>query len=378
MTIPYFWNILVVKTTYHNDKTKFFNGVVMLIGFQNYVICFMISFAASGLLVLLFQNYSMPKLQSSSGPQKIHEGFVPRFGGLAVLTGLFPSLLSFPSVNQSLFIMLTFVALPVLLAGLLEDFTGCVSAGIRFVVSLLAGGMFCLMSGYVISSVNIVLIDFFLSVQAISILLTILAIASLANSLNIIDGLNGLAGSSTVFMTMSLGFLASQSGDEQLSIICYTIAASSLGFLLLNFPFGKFFLGDGGAYFLGFFIAAIAIIMPERNFDISPFSSLLIVIYPFYELCRSFVRRILTDGEHVFQADDKHLHSLVFRHMKTRSDLSPQVQHTLSSLIMMTLPLICCSWAVFFSGDLLLLVVGIFVFVIVYEMLAFRMRQAIS
>lgn len=350
----------------------------MPIGFQNYVICFMMSFVASGLLVLLFQNYSMPKLQSLSGPQKIHEGFVPRFGGLAVLTGLLPTLFFFPNVNQSFFIMLTLVALPVLLAGLLEDFAGCVSAQIRFSVSLFTGGLFCLISGYVISSVNIALIDFFLSVPAISILLTILAIASLANSLNMIDGLNGLAGSSTVFMTMSLGFLASQSGDDQLSVISYTLAASSLGFLLLNFPLGKFFLGDGGAYFLGFFIAAIAIIMPERNFDISPFSSLLIVIYPFYELCRSFVRRILTASEHVFRADNKHLHSLVFRYMKTRSDLSPQVQHTVSSLIMMTLPLICCSWAVLFSDDLFSLVVGVFVFVIVYEMLAYRMRQAIS
>ena len=350
----------------------------MLIGFQNYVICFFMSLAVSGFLVLLFQNHNMPKLQSFSGPQKIHEGFVPRFGGFAVLSGLFPTLLFFPSVNPSLFMILTLVALPVLLVGLLEDFTGCVSARIRFSVSLLAGGLFCLISDYVISSVDIALIDFFLSVPVVAILLTILAVASLSNSLNMIDGLNGLAGSSTVFMTMSLGFLASQSGDDQLSVIGYTLAASSLGFLLLNFPFGKLFLGDGGAYFLGFFIATIAIIMPERNFDISPFSSLLIVMYPFYELCRSFVRRILTAGGHVFRADDKHLHSLVFRYMKTRSDLSPRIQHTVSSLIMMSLPLICCSWAVFFSGDLFSLVVGVFVFVIVYEMLAYQVRHAIS
>jgi UDP-N-acetylmuramyl pentapeptide phosphotransferase/UDP-N-acetylglucosamine-1-phosphate transferase len=268
--------------------------------------------------------------------------------------------------------------MPALLAGLVEDFTGRVSAHLRFFASLFVGGIFCLVSGYNISSVNIALIDLFLSVPVISICLTILAIASLANSINIIDGLNGLAGSSTVFMTISFGFLASQSGDDQLSIICYTLAASCFGFLLLNFPFGKIFLGDGGAYFLGSLLAAISIIIPERNADISPFSSLLIVIYPFYELCRSFVRRILTAGEHVFWADDKHLHSLVFRYMKTHSNLSLHIQHTLSSLIMMTLPLTCCCWAIFFSGDLVSLIFGVFAFVIVYEILNFRMRYAIS
>jgi UDP-N-acetylmuramyl pentapeptide phosphotransferase/UDP-N-acetylglucosamine-1-phosphate transferase len=369
---------LTTQTTNFDNKTDFSNGVSMVIGFENYVICVMVSFVASGLLVLLFQNFSVLKRQSFSGPQKIHEGFVPRFGGLAISASIFSTLIFFPNVKQSLFLLLTLAAMPALLAGLVEDFTGRVSARLRLWASLFVGVIFCAVTGYSISSVNIELIDFFLSVPIISMCLTILAIASLANSINIIDGLNGLAGSSTAFMTISFGFLASQSGDHQLGIICYTLAASCFGFLLLNFPFGKIFLGDGGAYFLGSLLATIAIIIPERNADISPFSSLLIVMYPFYELCRSFVRRILTSGEHIFRADNKHLHSLVFRYMKTRSNLSLNIQHSLSSLIMMTLPLTCCCWAIFFSGDMVSLVFGVFVFVIVYELLNFRMRYAIS
>ena len=95
---------------------------------------------------MLFHDHSMLKLQSFSGPQKIHEGFVLRFGGLAVLTGLLPTLLFFPSVDR-----LVYNVNSCCIAGVsgwfIEDFTGCVSARIRFSFSILAGGLFCLASG---------------------------------------------------------------------------------------------------------------------------------------------------------------------------------------------------------------------------------------
>ena len=71
------------------------------------------------------------------------------------------------------------------------------------------------------------------------------------------------------------------------------LVASLFGVFLFNFPFGKIFVGDGGAYFIGAVIAAMAVLLPERNNSVSPYASAIIVIYPFYELMRSFLRRLV-------------------------------------------------------------------------------------
>ena len=106
------------------------------------------------------------------------------------------------------------------------------------------------------------------------------------------DGLNGLAAATAMLMIASFGLLAEKFGDTELAMICFLLIASGAGFVVWNFPFGKIFLGDSGAYLLGALAATLSVMLPERNAEISPFSSLLIVIYPFYELIRSFVRRV--------------------------------------------------------------------------------------
>ena len=71
------------------------------------------------------------------------------------------------------------------------------------------------------------------------------------NAFNLIDGLNGLSSYVSVSTAVTLSIIAFRVGDVQSTIFLILFTASILGFMVLNFPFGKIFLGDGGAYLLG-------------------------------------------------------------------------------------------------------------------------------
>ena len=335
---------------------------------HSYLIAVFISSLVSGAIYWLARQRSKIGLDIDLGPQKIHQGAVPRIGGMAIFIGVFLSIPLLQSVSMPLFGLLAIAATPVFLAGIVEDFTGSVSAQLRLIVSLISGCLFCWITGYQVTSVGIDALGFLFAMPLISFLMTSLAIGAMVNALNIVDGLNGLASTSAVLMIASFGVLSKQFGDFELQVICFSIVAASSGFLIWNFPFGKVFLGDGGAYFLGALAAGVAVLLPERNDGISPFSSMLIIIYPFYELVRSTARRILVKGYKAFEPDNQHLHSQIHRFVSSRVSMDRVTQNSLSSVVVLILPLFCCCWAVVFMDDRVLLTSGIFVFILMYEM----------
>ena len=74
------------------------------------------------------------------------------------------------------------------------------------------------------------------------------------NGFNFIDGLNGLSSFNFLTILLSIYFLADLYQDELTKNWTIFIILLSLFFLVLNFPFGKFFLGDSGSYLYAFFI----------------------------------------------------------------------------------------------------------------------------
>jgi UDP-N-acetylmuramyl pentapeptide phosphotransferase/UDP-N-acetylglucosamine-1-phosphate transferase len=86
-----------------------------------------------------------------------------------------------------------------------------------------------------------------------------------------------------------------------------------LGFFVWNFPAGLIFLGDGGAYFLGFWVAELAVLVVHRNAQVSPLFPLLVCIYPVFETLFSIYRRKMLRGQPAGMPDGIHLHSLIYR-----------------------------------------------------------------
>ena len=82
---------------------------------------------------------------------------------------------------------------------------------------------------------------------------------------------------------VSLCILAHRFGDNEILLICICVVAAILGFLFFNYPKGLIFLGDGGAYLIGFLVALLTIVLLSKNSEISPWVAILINIYPITE-----------------------------------------------------------------------------------------------
>ena len=183
-------------------------------------------------------------------------------------------------------------------------------------MTFLSGIIFVTLSNYSIWYVNIWGIDYLLSYFLISLIFTSFAIAGISNAINIIDGFNGLASGSVLIMICGISIISLKVSDFELFQICIYLVSIILGFMIFNFPNGRIFLGDSGAYMLGFILSCLLVLLPFRNQEISPWVSLLICIYPFFETIFSIYRKTKRSGHNYDKPDKLHLHMLVYRFFK--------------------------------------------------------------
>lgn len=251
------------------------------------------------------------------GPQKIHIGRIPRIGGGVIFLVLILKSLSFINDTsffkyKDIFIFLIITNTPCFILGILEDITKKVSAMFRLLGTLSSGIIGYIISGYLIQELKIPILDDLLSIFVIALIFQSLFIATFCNSLNIIDGLNGLVGFLILVGLFSFMVLSMFIGDEvlfELTIILFVVVAT---FVIFNWPFGKIFLGDGGAYFLGGSVGWLCIILTVRHPEIPIFYTLNLFFYPLCELVFTTIRRMIK-FKNPMKPDDFHLHSLIYK-----------------------------------------------------------------
>ncbi len=251
-----------------------------------------------------------------SGPQKFHAAPVPRVGGVGIFVGvlgaaLVLSLTTPRSGPVALWLMLC--AVPAFASGLLEDLTKTQSPRRRLFFTAVSAALAIMLLDAAIERTDIPGLDWVVSFPVGAALVTVLAVAGVANALNIIDGFNGLASMCAVLILGSLGYVAFQVGDNVVMWLAVAGAGALLGFFVWNFPLGLIFLGDGGAYFVGFYVAELAILLLHRNPGVSPMFPLLVCIYPIFETLFSIYRRVVLRGRSPGMPDGIHLHSLIYR-----------------------------------------------------------------
>ena len=166
------------------------------------------------------------------------------------------------------------------------------------------------LTGISLSGVDVPLIDPFLSYTLVSVAFTAFAVGGIANAVNIIDGVNGLASGFVVVALIGLALVAGLEGDINLSAACLAVAAATIGFWFVNWPWGWLFLGDGGSYFGGFALAWISVLLIERNTGVTAFVPLLICIHPVTEVLFSIYRRRMKQAS-PGHPDRLHLHTLI-------------------------------------------------------------------
>lgn len=287
-------------------------GIVFPLG-----VAFSVSFLVSLLFVCTKRWHISVTGDLDPGIQRAHLGEVPRVGGLALVIGLSAAVAAVPTGVENLIVMLLVGSIPALVFGVFEDFTKSVGVRTRLFATLASGWLAWYLTGYSLTRLDIAGIDFLLQAKVVSVILTAVAVAGLANAVNIIDGLNGLAGCHAVVAHMAIAFLAATLGDIELMSFCMLLAACTAGFLALNWPLGKIFLGDGGSYFLGFSTAWACILLVERHSVVSPFAAVLLTAHPLFEVAFTVFRRACR-LKGVGRPDRLHMHSLVNRRFVRR------------------------------------------------------------
>ena len=273
-----------------------------------------VTFGVSVLILVTKGWHGVLTFDAFTGPQKFHEQATPRIGGIAVFAGFWVAANVAASPIRELLFVLGISGAASFGAGLAEDLSRSISVTLRSLAMILSGLFFCLLTGYSVTRLEIPLVDTIMEFHYVSIAFTAIAIAGLANAVNLIDGFHGLAAGSVIIMLVALAVVASFAGDHDLVMLAIVLASVLLGFLLVNFPFGYVFLGDGGAYVAGFWLGALAVMLPMRNPEISAWVSLLILAYPVLETSFSVIRRTIRQGYHTLsQPDRMHLHTLVYR-----------------------------------------------------------------
>jgi len=252
-----------------------------------------------------------------SKPQRMHQHQVCRLGGAAIMAGLGTYfLLSLPSGSSGTAdtepfpIWLVFVAFPVFAFGIMEDCWGNLSARKRLIAATMSALGACFLLNAVLPIPGI-------SANGGGILcwvFTCFCVAGVTNAFNIVDGLNGLASGVSVILMTALGWIAYGLGDLLLVQACVGVVAAVIGFLLVNFPFGRIFLGDGGAYLIGFLFAECSVLLLVRHSEVTWFFPLALAIYPVTETLFSIYRRKKKKSQ-AQGADALHLHSLVHQRL---------------------------------------------------------------
>jgi UDP-N-acetylmuramyl pentapeptide phosphotransferase/UDP-N-acetylglucosamine-1-phosphate transferase len=184
--------------------------------------------------------------------------------------------------------------MPAFLFGLAEDVTKRVGVLARLLATMFSGLLAWWLTDYSLSRVDVWGIDWLLKYTVISMVFTSFTIAGAANAINIIDGYNGLAAVVSAMILAGLGYVAFYLGDRLILVAAVGMLGAIAGFLIWNYPRGLIFLGDGGAYFIGFMIGTLSVVMLARHPQVSAWFPLLLCIYPVFETLFSIQLRCIT------------------------------------------------------------------------------------
>ncbi len=328
------------------------------------------------LLLATLRWHGHLSLDSSTGVQRNHSQTTPRVGGVAVLAGVLAGWTLTLEASQSLLGSLMLAGVPAFVFGLAEDLTKKVSVRSRLLATMACGVLGYVLTGHSITAVNIPGIDWLLGAPLLSVAFTAFAVAGVANAVNIIDGMNGLA-SGTILINLCIFALISHAlGDAALVQTCVVLGAGVLGFMLINWPLGKIFLGDAGAYFLGFSVAWLAVLLLARHPEVSAWAPLLICGFPILEVLFS-IRRRWRRHQAIGAPDRLHLHSLVNRRLVRR--LLPKgsrlARNSATGALMWGAGLLPATIALYFFTDTSALVLGLVLCSFAYSAVYARLTQ---
>ncbi|MDX1920938.1 MAG: MraY family glycosyltransferase [Candidatus Caenarcaniphilales bacterium] len=294
------------------------------------VLGFAIALISSLILTPLICNWAVKlKLLDKPGGRHIHKNPVPRLGGVSIYLSLIIASLLFLIVYGRYspggirFELLGILAGGTLIfvVGLLDDLSPLpaslklaaqiLSAVVAWIcdvkVKFLANPLFLIG----LSETRVVELD-----PIVSFIVTIGWLVLITNALNLVDGLDGLAGGVAMITALSLWaiLLDGKINQPAGALLSATLAGAVMGFLRLNYSPARIFLGDSGAYFLGFTLGATAVASLSGNPNTATVGFLVLVAFsfPLFETMFTIGRRFIK-GKPIMQPDSDHIHHRILK-----------------------------------------------------------------
>jgi len=268
------------------------------------------------------------------GKQRVHEGETPRLGGLICFLYLFIfSLILREKIFADNLQVILACLLPMMLVTLKEDLTHDVDYKIRFLGTILSATALIIFANQSLPHVNhiIVISDLFQS-PVFSFVFYSLCLMAVANGCNFIDGMNGLLGFYLLGALLSCLQLTYIVDDVFMAIPIILLIEMIILFLLVNFPWGKIFMGDSGAYLMALILGIWVINFFGTYNNISSWNACLIFFYPIAEVTYSTIRKFL-QKKSPFHPDREHLHLKVYDILNTTLK-KPRLSNNLTTVFL--------------------------------------------
>jgi UDP-GlcNAc:undecaprenyl-phosphate GlcNAc-1-phosphate transferase len=251
--------------------------------------------------------------------RKVHIKAVPRLGGVAIYAACVIALSTLPFVDNLLTQSLhhhtseIFTALIpatlVLLLGIYDDLRGT-NASVKFAALGLIATLFYVMGG----RIEILSIPFVGPVHlpsTLSFMLTILWLVGIANAFNLIDGLDGLASGAALFSTLVILVVSFSQSAPVMIVVALVLCGALAGFLRYNFNPASIFLGDSGALFVGFTLAALSVLGSQKaTTAVAVVIPVLAFGLPVIDTGVTMARRLIS-RKPLFQGDNEHIHHML-------------------------------------------------------------------
>ena len=297
----------------------------MFIEITSLLIIFAIAFILTFILVPIAKMIgSKFGIVDSLNARKFKKIKLVRIGGLAIFLGFFLSVLGFAFLQHILrFLIIDFreilfllvLSLFFFLIGIFDDILS-LSPFKRLLLSFILA-YFAWNYGIILNNIDISFLNlgfkFITFPNYLSLIFTLIWLVGVTNAINWIDGLDGLASGCAVIMSSTFGIIALQNNDYEYALISFALAGSCFAFLNFNFKPAKILMGDGGAYFIGFTLALLSLLVAKNNQNVLDFRvPLLTLFYPLVDMLRVMIVRFIKKKSLIYP-DTNHLHHILIR-----------------------------------------------------------------
>lgn len=282
-----------------------------------YIVSFCLAFALVFITVPYIQKLAF-KIGFVDKPnqRKIHKEPIPLLGGLAMYIAFIVTAGIFGHAGKT-FWGITTGGFLIFAIGVVDDFYKTrkkdFKALPKFIMQILAATIL-VAYGVRINGINLPFHHGFYTFPIwLSALTTILWVVAITNMINLLDGVDGLAAGISAISSMTLFIIALLKGQPDIAVFSVILMGSTLGFLKYNFHPARIFMGDAGATFLGFVLAAVAV---DGAFKSATLVSLVVPVLalgvPILDTLWVIIRRF-KDNRPIYVADKGHTFHILMK-----------------------------------------------------------------